>query len=154
VPMINIPIAEAALYWIRRKMTSRRQSAGQVADVEQREPDAGLGGSLYHRMTHGIGIRVRTAVLIVVQIVELPYDCVSGPRHLDEYRAGEGEVGIGIQPGRERIHLLPPSPEAAASGMRSAPEPAVEGMAVAVGQTGERYAVQDLLTGSRFDANS
>ena len=153
LPVIDISIAEAGLYRIQRKMAGRGQPAGQIAGVQQCEPDAGLGGSLDQRLAHGIGIGVPAAVLIMVQIVELPHDGVSGLCHLDEHSSGEGEVGIGIEASGEGVHLLTPGPEAAAFSVRPAPEDAMEGVAVAVGETRKCHAAQDLLTGSRLDTD-
>ena len=114
LPVINISVAETGLHRIQRKMAGCGQPAGQIAGVQQCEPDAGLRGGLDQRLAHGIGIGVRAAALIMVQIVELPDDCVSGLRHLGEHRSGEREVGIGIEAGGDGVHLLTPGPEAAA----------------------------------------
>ena len=84
-----------------------------------------------------LGSAYAAAALIMVQIVELPDDGVSGLRHLGEHRAGEREVGVRIEPGGDRVHLLAPGPERAAVRVRPATEGAVEGMAVAVGETRE-----------------
>ena len=71
--------------------------------------------------------------------------------HLGEYCAGQRQIGIGIESGGERVHLLPPGPEAAAASVRSAPQGAMKSMTVAIGQTRQRYAAQDLLIGLRLD---
>ena len=123
LPAINVTVAEAGLYRIQRKMAGCGQPAGQIAGIEQGEPDAGLRSGLDQRLTHGIGIGVPAAVQIVVQIVELPHDGVSGLRHLGEHGAGEGEVGIRIEACGEGVHLLTPGPEGAACGVCSARSP-------------------------------
>ena len=76
--------------------------AGEVTHVEQGEPDACLGGGLNQRRAHGIRIAVRAASLIMVQIVKLADDGVSGQHHLGEYCAGQRQIGIRIQSSGER----------------------------------------------------
>jgi len=151
--LIDISIAEAELFRIQRKMTGPGQPAGQVAGVQQREPDAGIGGRLDQRLAHGIGIGVPATAMIMMQIVELPHDGVSGLHHLDKDGSGEREVGIGIEASCEGVHLPTPGPEAAAFGVRPAPEGAMEGVAVAISKTRKRHAIENLLTGSRFEAD-
>ena len=132
-------------------MASCSQSPDQIASVYQGEPDAGLRGGLDQGMTHGIGIGVPATALIMVQIVELPHDGVSGLSHLDKDSSGEGEIGLRIKASGESVHLPTPGPEAAAFGVRPAPEDAMEGMAVAIGETRKCHATENLLTGLRFD---
>ena len=89
----------------------------------------------------------------MVQIVELPHDGVSGLSHLDKDSSGEGEIGLRIKASGESVHLPTPGPEAAAFGVRPAPEGAMEGVAVAIGKTRKRNAIENLLTGKRFEAD-
>ena len=103
------------------------------------------------RRAHGIRIAVRAASLIMVQIVKLPDDGVSGQRHLGEYRAGQRQIGIGIESCGERVHLLTPGPEGAAASVRSAAQGAMKSVAVPIGETRQRHAAQDLLTGLGLD---
>ena len=151
LPVINIAVAESSLHRIQWQVAGCGEPAGEVTHIEQGEPDPCLGGGLDQRRAHGIGIAVRAASLVMVQIVELADDGVSGQHHLGEYCAGQRQIGIRIQSGGERVHLLPPGPEAAAASVRSAPQGAMKSMTVAIGQTRQCYAAQDLLTGLGLD---
>src|SRR6478672_8326796 len=87
LPVINIAVAESSLHRIQWQIAGCGESAREVTHVEQGEPDARFSGSLDQGRAHGIRIAVRAASLIMVQIVKLPDDGVSGRRHLGEYRA-------------------------------------------------------------------
>ena len=91
--------------------------AVQVARVDQR--DAGCRPRRRPAMSAwpiAFGSSYGRAVRPVVQVVELAHRRDAGQRHLGEGRAREREVGVGVEPLGERVHLLAPGPERAAPG--------------------------------------
>ena len=82
-------------------------------------------------LAHGVGVGVRPAGEVVVQVVELADDGDAGQHHLGEDRPRQGEVGVGVEVPRDGIHLLAPGPEVAAVAVGAAAQRAVEGVAVA-----------------------
>ena len=129
-------------------MAALGQPAGEVADVQQGEPDAGVGRRRHQRLAHRVRIGVRAAPMIMVQVVELPDDGHPGQHHLRVDRAREGEVAVRVEPGGDGVHLLPPGPEGAAVGVRTTPQGPVEGVAVGVREAGQGDPVEHLSSGA------
>jgi hypothetical protein len=89
LPVINISVGEAGLEGIKRQMATGSEPSGEIANVDQGEPDASLGRGLDQRVTHGIRIGVRVTMLIMVEIVELTDRGEPGQCHLGEHRTSE-----------------------------------------------------------------
>jgi hypothetical protein len=89
LPVINISVGEAGLEGIKRQMATGSEPSGEIANVDQGEPDASLGRGLHQRVTHGIRIGVRVTMLIMVEIVELTDRGKPSQCHLGEHRASE-----------------------------------------------------------------
>src|SRR6266851_3527565 len=115
----------------------RRQAAGQVAGVEQRHPQAGLGRRLDQGAAHRVRVRVRPPVRLVMQVVELADAAHPGQRHLGVHGAGQPEVAVGVEAGRDGVHALAPGPERAVVRLGSGPQRAVERVRVGVGEPGQ-----------------
>ncbi len=77
---VRVPVAEPALHPVQRQVAGGAQPAGEIAGVEQGEPDPGLRGGLDERVAHRVGVGVRAAARGVVQVVELPHAGVAGQR--------------------------------------------------------------------------
>ena len=125
----------------RRRRSARWTSFGgspmpavQVAGVEQGDPDPGLARGGDQRRADLVRIVVGLAAGRVVEVVELADRGDPGERHLGEGRPGEAEVALGVEPRRERVHLLAPGPEAPAPALRAAAQRAVKGVRVGVGE--------------------
>jgi hypothetical protein len=112
------------------------EAAREVARVEQRDADAGLGRRLDHRLAHGVGIGVARGA--VVEVVELADAGDAGQRHLPEDPARERPVAVGVQPLGDRVHVLAPGPEGAAAAVRAPAQRPVEGVRVGVREAGQR----------------
>ena len=69
-PRLDGAVAEAHLGAFQPDVAVLGEAAAQVAGVEQREADAGLGRRLDESLAHRI-VGVRNAPRVVVQIVEL-----------------------------------------------------------------------------------
>ncbi len=97
-PAVGVAVGVARLHALDRCP----EPAGEVAGVEQRDPDAGLAGGLDQGAAHRVGVVVGRAVGLVVQVVELADGGDPGGRHLAVGGAGEREVGVGVEPLRRR----------------------------------------------------
>ena len=126
-PRAGGAVGEPALHAVDRAAVHVR---GEVAGVEQGEPDPGLGGGLRQGVAHRVRVGVRAPVRAVVQVVELAHRRDAGQRALGESGAGQGEVGVGVEPGGDGVHALAPGPE------RACPTPRRRGCARAA--PGER----------------
>ena len=123
-------------------MTVLSQATGEVADVQQGEPDPGVGRRRHQGLAHRVRIGVRTSAMIMVQVVELADDGHPGQHHLRVDGSGEREVVSPGPAGRRGVHLSPPGPERAAAGMRTPAQGSVEGVAVGVREAGQGDAVE------------
>ena len=81
-----------------RPCQSLADAAGQVARVEQRDPDARVLGRRRQGRAHGVRVVVRRALRAVVEIVELPHAGDPGECHLGVDRAGQRVVGVRVEP--------------------------------------------------------
>ena len=88
-PGVGVVVGEPLLHLVERQVTVGAQTAGEVAGVQQGQPDAGVGRGLDQRMAHRVGVGVAPASAIVVQVVELPDRGVAGQDHLGVHRPGE-----------------------------------------------------------------
>ena len=125
------------------------EAAGQVAGVEQRHPQAGLGGRLDQGPAHRVGVGVGPPARLVVQVVELAHAAHPGQRHLGVHGAGQPEVAVGVEPGRDLVHPLAPGPERAAVRLGDGAQGAVEGVRVRVGEPGQGEAGEVFALGGR-----
>ena len=107
-PAFGIAVTEPAL---RADELSARPVAAQVTRVEQREPDPGFRRRRDDHGAHLIRLRVRPAVNIMVQVVELPHQRDPCERHLRERAARERQVPVGVEAFGEGVHLRAPRPE-------------------------------------------
>src|SRR5699024_7531923 len=80
-PRIGVAVAEPQLHTLWRLIESR----GQIAGVQQADPDAGVTRGGDQRFFHGMWFGIRCAVWAVVHIVELP----------DAAGAGQGQCAVG-----------------------------------------------------------
>ncbi len=143
-PAARVAVAVAHLHALRLLA----EAAGEVAGVEQGDPDAGVARGTHQGEAHLVGLVVRRAVGLVVQVVELAHGGDAGREHLAVRRPGQGVVGVGVEPAGDLVHPVAPGPERPAPALRVAAERAVEGVAVAVRETGDRQACKVIGTGS------
>ena len=133
-PAADVAVAEAKLRPGQRLVPGGVEPAGQVAGVQQRQPDAGVRGGLAQRLRHRVLVGVPDAARRVVQVVELADRGDAGQGHLGVRRTGEREVGVRVEPGGDRVHRVAPGPEGPAAAMGPATQRPVEGVAVGVGE--------------------
>ena len=144
-PAVPVAVAEPQLRpGQRHRRAAGVQPAGQVAGVQQGDPYPGLAGGLQQRLAHLVRVGVPAAAGAVVQVVELAHAGDAGQRHLGVDRAGQGQVGVRVQPRGGRVHLLPPGPERAPARLRAAAQRPVERVRVAVGEAGQGQPGQPL----------
>ena len=108
-PGVRVAVGVADLHSLRRPV----EAGGQVAGVEQPDPDPGLVGRRQQRPAHLVGVVVRRAVGLVVQVVELADRGDAGVAHLGVGVARQREVGVRGEVGGHGVHLLAPGPERA-----------------------------------------
>src|SRR5581483_1509525 len=89
-----------------------------------------------------VGIGVWRPARTVVQVVELANARDPGQRHLTVGRAGQPEVEVGVEPGRQLVHRLAPGPEVAPARLGAPAKGPLEGMGVRVGEPRNRDPVQ------------
>ena len=95
-------VAEPLLHLVQRLVALRGQTAGQVADVEQGEPDAGLGRRPRSaRAPIALGSAYGRPSLIMVQVVELADGGVPGQHHLGVDGRGQVQVAVRVEPAGE-----------------------------------------------------
>ena len=136
-PALDGAVAEPALPLVQRGVPVGGQPAGEVARVQQGDPEPGLRGRLAQRLAHRVRVVVRRAARPVVQVVELADAGDAGERHLGVRRPGQREVGVRVEPRGDGVHALAPGPERAAAAVRAAAQGAVEGVRVRVGEAGQ-----------------
>ena len=137
-PGADRAVAEPLLDRVRRRVAVPGQTAGEVAGVEQGDPDPGLARGREQRVAHGVRVGVGTAGRRVVQVVELADDRVPGQRPSRRTSPGPGRSSVsGSRRCGDRIHLLAPRPEVAAAAVGPPAQRAVEGVAVGVGEAGQ-----------------
>ena len=146
-PPRSVAVAEPDLRAGQRQHPGLVEAAGQVAGVEQGDPQARLGGRLDQGVTHRVRVGVGRPVRLVVQVVELAHAGDPGQRHLGVDGAGQGEVAVRVEPGGDLVHPLAPGPERAAVRLGGAAQGAVEGVRVRVGEAGEGEAAKALRVG-------
>ena len=108
-PAVGVTVAEALLHAFERTP----DTAGEVARVEQRDPQPGLPGSVDECVRHRVRVGVRHASGAVVEVVELTDRGDAGQRQLRVRRPRQPVVGVGVEPVGDCVHLLAPGPEAA-----------------------------------------
>ena len=120
----RVAVAEAPL----RTVGQRRavEARAQVAGVQQREPDACVGGGGDQCLAHVVRVGVGPSAGTVVQVVEFADRGDSRQRHLGVHRAGKLEVALRRQSSGDAIHQLAPRPERAAAALRVGPQCAVK----------------------------
>ena len=124
-PAERVTVAEARL----RAAGRLAEATGDITRVEQRQPDADL-------------LRRRDQRLAVVHVVELAHAGDPGLDHLGVGALGQLERVVGRDPARQRVHVLPPRPEAAAAPLRAPAQRSLERVRVRVGEAGQRDAAQ------------
>jgi len=137
-----VPVTEPQLRSGQRQRALLRQPAGQVARVEERDPQARLGRRLEQGAAHGVPVRVRVPARLVMQVVELAHAAHPGQRHLGVDRPGQPEVAVRVEPGRDGVHALAPGPERAAVRLGGGPQRPVKGVRVSVGEAGQGEAAE------------
>ncbi len=131
-PARGVAVAEAPLGAGRRLP----EAAGDVARVEQRDPDPRLAGRRDQRLAERVGA--------VVQVVELAHARDPGQRHLAVDGSGQRVVAVGGELRRDRVHVLAPRPERPAGAVRAPAQRAVERVRVRVAQARQRHPAQPL----------
>ena len=116
-PGVGVAVGEAAL----RTFGRRAIATLEVARIEQRDPDPGIGRGLRPARAPSRSGRRRGCRRPVVEIVELANSGDPGERHLGEHRPGERRVAVGIERFGELVHLLAPRPERPALALRPCP---------------------------------
>ena len=104
----------------RQRLSAGQEPAGQVAGVEQGDPQAGCGRGRDQHPAHLVRVAVALSPAAVVQVVELADAGDPGQRHLRVDGAGEREVRPRVEPPGDRVHAVPPGPERVA-GRRAGP---------------------------------
>ncbi len=94
-----------------------------------RRPDQG--------QPHLVGLVVRRAIGLMVEVVKLTDRGDSGRHHLAIGGQGQRVVGVGIESFGNGVHLLAPGPERAPLPLRATAQSAMERMRVAVGEARE-----------------
>ncbi len=113
------------------------EAGGQVAGVEQGDPDAGPLRGLDQRLAHRVRVVVADAAGRVVQVVELADGADAGERHLGVHGGGERQVAVRVERGRDPVHGVAPGPERPGAGLDGAAQRPVEGVRVRVGLPGQ-----------------
>ena len=113
------------------------EARAEVAGVEQRDPEPRTSRRLDQRVAHRVGVVVRRAVGLVVEVVELADSRDPGGDHLAERDGGQVEIAVGVQARCDVVHLLAPGPEGPPAPLRPPAQRAVEGVAVAVREPGD-----------------
>ena len=116
-PRLDVGVAVANLGAGGRPVAVAVEAAVEIDRVEQRDADAGIGGRRQQRIAHRVGVVVRRAVGLVVDIVELADRGLTGHRHLREHGAGQAVVAVGVEAGGRRVHDLSPGPERSGTGL-------------------------------------
>ena len=75
-----------------------------------------------------------------MQVMELADAGHTREGHLRVDGAGQGQVAVRVEPGRDLVHPLPPGPERAEAHLGGAAQRAVERVRVRVGQAGQGQA--------------
>ena len=125
---------------VQRQVAGALESAGEVAGVEQGQPDAGVGGGLDQRLRHRVRVGVRPPPARVVQVVELADAGDPGQRHLGVGGPGQRQVAVRVEAGGDGVHPLAPGPERAAPVVGAPAQRPVEGVRVRVGEAGQHDA--------------
>jgi hypothetical protein len=142
-PGVRVAVGEPVLNTVRWLA----DPAGQVAGVQQGEPQPGLPGCLDQDVPHRVGVSIAVPARRVVQVVELADAGDAGQHHLGERGPGQREVGVRVEPAGHAVHLLAPGPErAAAAGVVLGPpaQGPVERVRVSVGEARQDQAGQVL----------
>ena len=130
-------VDEAALAMDRGRLA---EIAEAIEHRQKREAEPGFLSRGGDRLPHGGDIRVRAAVLVVVEIVEFGERGEAAFQHLDEGLGGDGLHVVRIEPVEEAVHHLAPGPEGIlrrAAAFREAGHTALEGVAVQVRHAGQ-----------------
>ena len=98
----------AARGWARDP--GRRGGRRPAAARSPARADRGLG----QRDRHRVGLRVGSAVGLVVHVVKLAHRAVAGRRHLRVHPLAHGAHRVGVVLAGEPVHLRPPAPEVVA----------------------------------------
>ena len=128
-PGVRVAVAETQLGAVERGA----EAACEVAGVQQGEPMRRRPRRPAARPPWRAG-RSTAAAGAVVDVVELADRGDPGQRHLRVHGAGQGPVGVRVEPGGDGVHRLAPGPERAAAAVRAPAQRAVERVAVRVGE--------------------
>src|SRR6478736_2496197 len=139
-PRLGRSVGEPLLHLVQGDVAAREEPAGEVAGVEQRDPDADLARRADQRLTHDVRVVVAPTAGRVVHVVELAHGRVPGEQHLGEDRLGERVVGLRVEAVGHGIHRVAPRPEVAAVIVGATAQCAVEHVAVAVGEAWQDHA--------------
>jgi hypothetical protein len=104
----------------------------RVTGVEQTYAQADVSRGLDQRVAHHVRVVVRRAVGLMVQVVELAHRSDAGESHLGVRGPGQAAQQVGVEHGREGVHLVAPRPERVTS--RASAQGPVEDVTVAVGE--------------------
>ena len=151
-PGVDTAVTEPPLPRVQGHVATAVEPALEIARVEQGQSDAGLVGGVPQGEAHRVRVAVRFASGPVVHVVELPDDGHTGQHHLGEDGPGQIEVGVGVQLGRNGVHLFTPAPEVAATAVGPAAQGPVEGVTVRVGHAGQGDPGQTYVVGFGVDS--
>src|SRR6185437_673189 len=138
---------------LARARLERAEAAMGIKSWQQREGDAGLGGSGGHAPAELAGVGERQAGFVLMQVVKLADARKTGLEHLRECQRGDRLELIRVHPLDEPVHELAPGPEAVRRGAATLREPrdgTLKSVAVEVGQPGDSDGVP-LITVSGVD---
>ena len=93
-PCLDASVGKPLL--LRRKRCV--DAAGEVAGVEQRQPDSGGERGLPQRFAHGVRVGIPAATRRMVQVVELTDDRHTRDGHLRVHRGSQTQVGVRVKP--------------------------------------------------------
>ena len=128
-------VGEPALDRLQGEVAGGPEASGEVAGVQEGEPDAGLGRRLHQSPAHSVVVCVGPAARSVVQVVELADRCDAGDGHLAIGGPAQRHVGIGVEPTGQAVHPIPPGPKRPSVVVGAPPQGPVKGVAVGVGQS-------------------
>ncbi len=108
---LNLGVTEAALARFRWNVGAVPPAVAVVGGGQQHDLDPGLQRRLGHGDRHRVRFRVRRAVGLMVDVVELADGAVAGTHHLGVDGKRDGVHRVGIELGHRVEHRLAPAPE-------------------------------------------
>jgi hypothetical protein len=84
------------------------ETRGQVAGIEQADPQTDIASRRDERLAHRVGVLVRRAIRLVVQVVELTDGIDAGEPHLGIRREGQEVQQFRVEHSGECVHVVAP----------------------------------------------